>query len=146
LLTIGELAERSGVPHSALRFYERQGLISSQRTSGNQRRYHRATLRRIAFIRASQNTGIPLAVIGEVLALLPADAPPTREFWERASECWSKEINGRIARMERMRDRFTRCIGCGCLSLEECALVNPGDALAERCSIPRGRVDGRIAR
>jgi MerR family redox-sensitive transcriptional activator SoxR len=132
LLTIGELAERSGVPHSALRFYERQGLISSQRTGGNQRRYHRATLRRIAFIRASQNTGIPLAVIGDVLALLPADEPPTKEFWERASECWSKEINDRIARMERMRDRFTRCIGCGCLSFDECGLVNPGDTLAER--------------
>jgi MerR family transcriptional regulator, redox-sensitive transcriptional activator SoxR len=132
LLTIGELSDRSGVPHSALRFYERQGLIHSQRTTGNQRRYHRSTLRRIAFIRASQNTGIPLAVIGEVLALLPADVAPTREFWDRAGECWSKEINARIARLERMRDRFTRCIGCGCLSFEECALVNPDDRLAEQ--------------
>ncbi|MEU4677342.1 redox-sensitive transcriptional activator SoxR [Micromonospora sp. NPDC023737] len=132
LLTIGELSRRSGVPHTALRFYERQGLIHSRRTAGNQRRYHRATLRRIAFIRASQHTGVPLAVIGEVLALLPADAPPTKEFWERASECWSREINERIARLERMRDRFTRCIGCGCLSFDECALVNPGDALAGR--------------
>ncbi|MET7747239.1 redox-sensitive transcriptional activator SoxR [Micromonospora sp. NPDC005367] len=132
LLTIGELSRRSGVPHTALRFYERQGLIHSRRTAGNQRRYHRATLRRIAFIRASQHTGVPLAVIREVLALLPADAPPTKEFWERASECWSREINERIARLERMRDRFTRCIGCGCLSFDECALVNPGDALAER--------------
>jgi MerR family redox-sensitive transcriptional activator SoxR len=131
-LTIGELSERSGVPHSALRFYERQGLIHSQRTSGNQRRYHRSALRRVAFIRASQNTGIPLAVIGGVLALLPADGSPTKEFWERASECWGKEMNARIARMERMRDRFTECIGCGCLSFDECALVNPGDALAER--------------
>ncbi|MEV4809533.1 redox-sensitive transcriptional activator SoxR [Micromonospora avicenniae] len=132
LLTIGELSRRSGVPHTALRFYERQRLIHSRRTAGNQRRYHRSTLRRIAFIRASQHTGVPLAVIGEVLALLPADAPPTKEFWERASECWSREIDERIARLERMRDRFTRCIGCGCLSFDECALVNPGDALAER--------------
>ncbi|MGW0436543.1 redox-sensitive transcriptional activator SoxR [Micromonospora sp. NPDC003197] len=132
LLTIGELSDRSGVSHSALRFYERQGLIHSQRTTGNQRRYHRSTLRRIAFIRASQNTGIPLVVIGGVLALLPADMAPTREFWERAAECWSKEINARIARLEHMRDRFTRCIGCGCLSLEECALVNPDDRLAEQ--------------
>ncbi|MFD0783504.1 redox-sensitive transcriptional activator SoxR [Micromonospora azadirachtae] len=132
LLTIGELSGRSGVPHTALRFYERQGLIHSRRTAGNQRRYHRATLRRIAFIRASQHTGVPLAVIREVLALLPADAPPTKEFWERASECWSREINERIARLERVRDRFTRCIGCGCLSFDECALVNPGDVLAGR--------------
>ncbi|MEU5562975.1 redox-sensitive transcriptional activator SoxR [Micromonospora musae] len=131
LLTIGELSRRSGVPHTALRFYERQGLIHSRRTTGNQRRYDRGTLRRIAFIRASQHTGVPLAVIGEVLALLPAGASPTKEFWERASECWSKEINARIARLERMRDRFARCIGCGCLSFDECALVNPGDALAE---------------
>ncbi|MER5421712.1 redox-sensitive transcriptional activator SoxR [Streptosporangium roseum] len=129
-LTIGELSERSGVAASALRFYEREGLIHSRRTTGNQRRYHRATLRRVAFIRASQSVGMPLSVIGEVLALLPADAPPTREFWVRASECWSKEINARIEKMERMRDRFTECIGCGCLSFEQCALVNPGDELA----------------
>ncbi|MER5319442.1 redox-sensitive transcriptional activator SoxR [Streptosporangium roseum] len=129
-LTIGELSERSGVAASALRFYEREGLIHSRRTTGNQRRYHRATLRRVAFVRASQSVGMPLSVIGEVLALLPADAAPTREFWVRASECWSKEINARIEKMERMRDRFTDCIGCGCLSFEQCALVNPGDELA----------------
>jgi MerR family redox-sensitive transcriptional activator SoxR len=114
LMSIGELSE----------------LIQSQRTSGNQRRYHRNTLRRLAFIRASQHTGIPLAVIGGVLALLPTDASPTKEVWDRASQCWSKELNARIAAMERMRDRFTRCIGCGCLSFDECALVNPDDALA----------------
>jgi MerR family transcriptional regulator, redox-sensitive transcriptional activator SoxR len=131
-LTIGELAHRSGVPASALRFYERNGLISSRRTTGNQRRYHRTTLRRVAFIRASQRVGIPLALIGEVLAFLPKDAPPTREFWIRASECWSAALNERIAAMERMRDRFTECIGCGCLSFEVCGLVNPRDALAAR--------------
>ncbi|OUC92585.1 redox-sensitive transcriptional activator SoxR [Streptosporangium minutum] len=131
-LTIGELAERSGVAASALRFYEREGLIHSRRTTGNQRRYHRTTLRRVAFIRASQSVGMPLSVIGEVLGFLPADVPPSREFWVRASECWSKEINARIERMERMRDRFTECIGCGCLSFEQCALVNPGDELADQ--------------
>jgi MerR family redox-sensitive transcriptional activator SoxR len=131
-LTIGELSERSGVPASALRFYERQGLIHSRRTAGNQRRYHRTVLRRVAFIRASQAVGIPLALIGEVLSFLPTDAPPTEAFWARASQCWREALEERIARMERLRDRFIRCIGCGCLSFRECALVNPGDKLAER--------------
>ncbi|GAB3979575.1 redox-sensitive transcriptional activator SoxR [Plantactinospora veratri] len=136
-LTIGELAERSGVPASALRFYERQGLIGSRRTSGNQRRYHRSTLRKVAFIRASQSVGIPLSLIGEVLGFLPEDVAPTREFWLRASECWSAELNDRIARLERMRDLFTECVGCGCLSFEQCGLVNPRDVLGEQGSGPR---------
>jgi MerR family redox-sensitive transcriptional activator SoxR len=131
-LTIGELSERSGVPASALRFYERQGLIYSRRTAGNQRRYHRTTLRQVAFIRASQSVGIPLSLIGEVLGFLPAGTPPTREFWVRASQCWREALDDRIARMERLRDRFTWCIGCGCLSFQECALVNPDDRLAGR--------------
>lgn len=130
-LTIGELAARSGVATSALRFYERQGLIHSRRTTGNQRRYGRDMLRRVAFLRASQSVGMPLTVIGGVLGLLPDGVSPTREFWVKASECWSTEINSRIEIMERMRDRFTECIGCGCLSFEQCALVNPGDAMAE---------------
>ena len=136
-LTVGELAARSGVSTSALRFYERQGLLSSRRTTGNQRRFHRRALRRVAFIRASQTVGIPLSVIGEVLALLGPDAHITREVWVRASECWRREIDERIARMERMRDRFTECIGCGCLSFDLCALVNPGDVLAEQGPGPR---------
>lgn len=136
-LTVGELAERSGVPASALRFYEKQGLIRSRRTSGNQRRYGRDMLRRVAFIRASQTVGMPLSFIGEVLAFLPEGVAPTREFWARASECWSKEINARIEKMERMRDRFTECIGCGCLSFEQCALVNPDDKLAAQGPGPR---------
>lgn len=136
-LTIGELAERSGVPASALRFYERQGLIRSRRTPGNQRRYPRETLRHIAFIRASHHLGVPLAFIGEVLALLPDGVAPTHEFWVRASECWSAELNARIARLEQMRDRFTECIGCGCLSFEQCALVNPNDKLGQEGSGPR---------
>lgn len=136
-LTIGELSERSGVPASALRFYERQGLIASRRTTGNQRRYHRSTLRRLAFIRASQSVGMPLSVIGRVLSFLPEGVPPTREFWFKASACWSEEINARIEKMERMRDRFTECIGCGCLSFEQCALVNFGDTLAGHGPGPR---------
>ncbi|HET6634286.1 MAG TPA: redox-sensitive transcriptional activator SoxR [Streptomyces sp.] len=136
-LTVGELAARSGVSTSALRFYERQGLISSRRTSGNQRRFHRRALRRVAFIRASQTVGIPLSVIGEVLAMLPPDALITREVWVRASECWRRELNERIAHMERMRDRFTECIGCGCLSFDRCTLVNPNDVLAEQGPGPR---------
>jgi MerR family redox-sensitive transcriptional activator SoxR len=131
-LTVGELAARSGVSTSALRFYERRGLISSRRTSGNQRRFHRRALRRVAFIRASQTVGIPLTFIKGVLDVLPPDAAVTREVWVRASECWSREIDERIARLERMRDRFTECIGCGCLSFDTCALVNPNDVLAER--------------
>jgi MerR family redox-sensitive transcriptional activator SoxR len=129
-LTIGELAERSGVATSALRFYEREGLIHSRRTAGNQRRYHRTTLRRIAFIRASQTVGIPLSLIGEVLGFLPEDAPPTMAFWQRASHCWQEALNERIRKMEQLRDRFTRCIGCGCLSFAECALVNQDDKLS----------------
>ncbi|MGW0802551.1 redox-sensitive transcriptional activator SoxR [Nonomuraea sp. NPDC002799] len=144
-LTIGELVERSGVPASALRFYERQGLIRSRRTSGNQRRYHRTTLRVVAFIRASQNVGIPLAVIGEVLGFLPEGAAPTPEFWIRASDCWRVELNDRIERLERMRDLFTECIGCGCLSFEQCALVNPRDQLSEKGSGPHRLSSGASA-
>jgi MerR family redox-sensitive transcriptional activator SoxR len=136
-LTIGELAARSGVPASALRFYERQGLIHSRRTAGNQRRYRRETLRQLAFIRASHTLGIPLAAIGDVLALLPEGTAPTKEFWVRASACWSAELNTRIERLERMRDRFTECIGCGCLSFAECALVNPKDTLGTEGAGPR---------
>ncbi|WP_020519285.1 redox-sensitive transcriptional activator SoxR [Catelliglobosispora koreensis] len=131
-LTIGEVSHRSGVPVSALRFYERRRLIGARRTSGNQRRYHRSVLRRVAFIRASQSVGIPLAKIAEVLTFLPPDAPPTREFWVRASQCWSETLNERIAIMERLRDRFTECIGCGCLSFQQCGLVNPRDVLGDQ--------------
>ncbi|WP_129667657.1 redox-sensitive transcriptional activator SoxR [Phytoactinopolyspora endophytica] len=141
-LTIGELADRSGVPASALRFYERQGLIRSRRTSGNQRRYSRATLRQVAFIRASQNVGIPLSDIGGVLEFLPADTAPTQEFWERASACWKDMLNARIKQMERMRDLFTECIGCGCLSFDQCALINPGDKLGKQGPGPRRLIPG----
>ncbi|NED97755.1 redox-sensitive transcriptional activator SoxR [Phytoactinopolyspora alkaliphila] len=136
-LTIGELAERSGIPASALRFYERQGLIRSRRTTGNQRRYHRSILRQVAFIRASQTVGIPLSDIGDVLALLPEGTVPTHEFWVRASQCWQDMLNARIKKLQRMRDLFTECIGCGCLSLEQCHLINAGDKLGKLGSGPR---------
>ncbi|MBB1254616.1 redox-sensitive transcriptional activator SoxR [Streptomyces alkaliterrae] len=126
-LTVGELAERSGVTTSALRFYEEQQLISSRRTSGNQRRYSRDMLRRVAFVRASQRVGIALEDIRAALKLLPDERTPTPEDWARVSELWRQDLNTRIKQMEELRDDLTSCIGCGCLSLGRCALVNPGD-------------------
>jgi MerR family redox-sensitive transcriptional activator SoxR len=123
MLTTGEFSRRSGVAASTLRFYERQGLISSHRTAGNQRRYDDNAVRRVAFIRASQRVGIALAQIGEVLAFLPEGMPPTRAFWQRASKCWGEAVDDRIARLERDREQFTACAGCGCLSFDTCSLV-----------------------
>lgn len=136
-LTIGELAERGGVQTSALRFYERQGLIHSRRTTGNQRRYHRATLRRLAFIRASQAAGIGLEEIGWVLSQLGDDEAPGEEMWERAARCWDAQLTQRIATLQRMQDRLTKCVGCGCLSLKECHLINPEDKYAAEGPGPR---------
>jgi MerR family transcriptional regulator, redox-sensitive transcriptional activator SoxR len=130
-LTVGELATRSGVTTSALRFYERNGLIHSRRTSGNQRRYSRDTLRRVAFIRASQRVGISLDTIRAVMALLPDNRTPTHEDWQRVTECWFDDLSIKIAHLQALRDDLTGCIGCGCLSLESCALVNPRDAAGE---------------
>jgi MerR family redox-sensitive transcriptional activator SoxR len=131
-LTPGEMSERSGVAISALHFYEREGLISSRRTSGNQRRYPRETLRRIAFIRMSQRLGIPLAKIRAALAMLPSDRVPTSTDWARLSAGWRQDLDDRILHLQRLRDNLTGCIGCGCLSLKTCALSNPGDILAEQ--------------
>jgi MerR family transcriptional regulator, redox-sensitive transcriptional activator SoxR len=128
-LTVGQLAARSGVAVSALHFYEDQGLISARRTAGNQRRYPRATLRRVAFIRASQRVGIPLSRIADALAGLPANRTPTTDDWARLSAQWRADLDERISRLQRLRDRLTGCIGCGCLSLGICRLVNPDDAL-----------------
>ncbi|MFD7284359.1 redox-sensitive transcriptional activator SoxR [Streptomyces sp. NPDC059863] len=139
--TVGELAERSGVAPSALRFYEREGLISSRRTTGNQRRYSRDTLRRVAFIRTSQRLGIPLATIRDVLALLPEDRTPTKEDWARISECWRDDLDRRIRTLGRLRDNLTDCIGCGCLSLDRCVLSNPGDELASHGPGPRRLIE-----
>jgi MerR family redox-sensitive transcriptional activator SoxR len=130
-LTPSEMAVRSGVAVSALHFYEREGLISSRRTSGNQRRYARDTLRRVAFIRMSQRLGIPLARIREALATLPTDRVPTSKDWARLSAGWREDLDQRIVHLQRLRDNLAGCIGCGCLSLKVCALANPGDVLSE---------------
>jgi MerR family redox-sensitive transcriptional activator SoxR len=131
-LSPGELAERAGVAVSALHFYERQGLITSRRTSGNQRRYARDTLRRVAFIRMSQRLGIPLARVREALATLPTDRVPTSKDWARLSAGWRADLDDRIVHLQRLRDNLADCIGCGCLSLRSCQLANPGDMLAEQ--------------
>jgi MerR family redox-sensitive transcriptional activator SoxR len=129
-LTVGELAARSGVAPSALRFYEAEGLIRARRTSGNQRRYERAMLRRIAFIQAGRAAGIPLKRIGEALERLPSDRTPTRRDWERLSRAWRDDLDRRIATLEALRERLTTCIGCGCLSIDACDLLNPDDEAA----------------
>jgi MerR family redox-sensitive transcriptional activator SoxR len=129
-LTPGELSHRSGVAVSALHFYEREGLIVSRRTSGNQRRYAREPLRRVAFIRMSQRLGIPLARIREALATLPTDRVPTSKDWGRLSAGWRADLDERILHLQRLRDNLTGCIGCGCMSLKTCLLSNPGDVLA----------------
>ena len=129
-LTIGELAARSGVPSSALRFYESAGLIASRRTSGNQRRYERAVLRRVAVIQAGKAAGISLERIRIALATLPDERTPTRRDWERLSRGWRDELDRRIATLAALRERLTGCIGCGCLSLQRCALFNPADEAA----------------
>jgi MerR family redox-sensitive transcriptional activator SoxR len=126
-LTIGELSARSGVSQSALRFYEREGLISAWRTDGNQRRYAPVTLRRVALVQAGKAAGIPLERIRAALAKLPVGKTPTKRDWERLSRSWARELDERIATLEAIRGRLTTCIGCGCLSLRTCALLNPQD-------------------
>jgi MerR family redox-sensitive transcriptional activator SoxR len=126
-LTIGELAVRSGVAPSALRFYEAQKLIAARRTRGNQRRYERATLRRIALIQAGRTAGIPLERIRAALETLPAHRTPTRRDWERLSRGWRDDLDRRIATLQALRNRLTTCIGCGCLSIDRCTLLNPDD-------------------
>ena len=136
-LTIGDLAARSGVRTSALRFYESRGLIVSQRTGGNQRRYARETLRRVAVIRAAQVLGLTLEEIERALDQLPDARTPNRGDWERLSETWHGLLDGRIAELEALRDRLSGCIGCGCLSLENCSLFNPDDRAANNGPGPR---------
>ncbi|MEW2503146.1 redox-sensitive transcriptional activator SoxR [Amycolatopsis sp. CA-161197] len=142
-LTVGELAHRTGVPASALRFYEDEKLIRSRRTAGNQRRYRRDTLRRVTFIRMSQRVGMPLSQIREVLALLPDDRTPTRTDWARISHCWREDLDERIRQLEQLRDQLTDCIGCGCMSLTKCRLANPGDRLGREGPGPRRLPDHR---
>jgi MerR family transcriptional regulator, redox-sensitive transcriptional activator SoxR len=135
-LTIGEMSARSGVPASALRYYETMGLIRSRRTSGNQRRYERAELRRVAFIRIAQRVGVTLDEIAEALAGLPDSRTPTKADWAHFSAAWRTRLNERIALLERLRDRLSSCIGCGCLSMRLCQISNPGDELADEGAGP----------
>jgi MerR family redox-sensitive transcriptional activator SoxR len=137
LITVGELAARSGVAVSALRFYESRGLLNAQRSAGNQRRYPRAALRRVAFIRAAQQVGIGLADIADALRQLPDQRTPNRADWARLSRSWRARLDARIASLQALRDRLDGCIGCGCLSLRSCALYNPADQCAASGSGPR---------
>jgi MerR family redox-sensitive transcriptional activator SoxR len=130
-LTIGELSARSGVAASALRFYEREGLIEARRTDGNQRRYPAVTLRRVALVQAGKTAGIPLERIRAALDTLPEGRQPTKRDWERLSRSWAAELDRRIETLMAIRGRLTTCIGCGCLSLKTCALLNPDDRAAE---------------
>ena len=137
LLPIGEVAERSGVSVPTVRFYEERGLIRSVRTSGNQRRFERHALRRIAVVRAGQRFGLSLAEIGEALATLPDDRPPTKRDWTRLSTRWHALLSERIAAMTAVRDGLASCIGCGCLSLRSCPVYNHADELAAEGPGPR---------
>ena len=124
-MTIGRLAERSGVAASAIRYYEERGLVRSTRTTGNQRRYEQANLRRLGFIRAAQRVGLSLEEVATALATLPEGRTPTKRDWQRLSRSWRPRLDEQIERLERLRDRLDGCIGCGCLSLRACALNNP---------------------
>ncbi len=150
-LSVGEVAQRSGVAVSTLHFYETKGLIRSARSAGNQRRYERHVLRRVAVIRTAQRVGIALEQIGAALDTLPQGHAPTRADWSRLSRRWREELDLRIAQMEKLRDTLDGCIGCGCLSLKRCALRNPDDVLgasgagAHHLQVVRKRVSSRSA-
>ena len=131
-LTVGQVAARSGVAVTALHFYESKGLIKSNRNQGNQRRYPREVLRRVALIKVAQRLGIPLAEIGEALKTLPDNRAPTAADWKFLSEQWRRELDERINQLTLLRDRLNGCIGCGCLSMEACPLRNQGDVLGEQ--------------
>ena len=136
-LSVGEVARRSGVAVSALHFYERKGLIHSQRTAGNQRRFQSDVLRRLALIQAAQRVGMPLQAVAERLAELPEGRAPTKADWAKVSARWRKELDERIATLQFMRDQLSDCIGCGCLSLKRCGLLNPQDVLGQRGEGPQ---------
>ena len=136
-LSVGQVAERSGVAISALHFYESKGLIKSHRTSGNQRRYPRDVLRRVAVIKVAQRTGVPLATIRDAMRALPRDRPPTAADWNKLSARWREDLDRRINRLTELRDQLGGCIGCGCMSLKVCPLRNPMDTLGKQGSGPR---------
>ena len=131
-LTVGEVADRSGVAVSALHFYETKGLIQSWRSSGNQRRYHRDVLRRVAVIKVAQRIGIPLAEIADAMTSLPDGRTPTARDWKRLSARWQEQLDARIHALTQLRDQLSDCIGCGCLSIKACRLRNPYDSLSEQ--------------
>jgi MerR family redox-sensitive transcriptional activator SoxR len=126
-LTIGEIARRSGFAGSAIRYYEKLGLLTATRTAGDQRRFERSTLRRLAFIRAATNVGLSLDEVATALASLPAGRTPTRADWSKLSHGWRRRLDDQIAALAALRDGLDSCIGCGCLSLQRCAISNPGD-------------------
>lgn len=136
-LTIGEISERSGLAASAIRFYERRGLLAAERTAGNQRRYRRDVLRRIAFVRIAQRVGLSLEEITEALAGLPAEKAPSAQEWQRLTRGWRARLDERIVMLEALRGGLTSCIGCGCLSLRTCALANPHDVVGHEGPGPR---------
>jgi MerR family redox-sensitive transcriptional activator SoxR len=147
MLTIGQLAERAGLATSAIRFYESRGLLHSTRTTGNQRRYDQAVLRRLAFIKTAQRVGLSLEEVSDALALLPDARTPTKADWTRLSRAWRIRLNEQIERIERLRDKLDGCVGCGCLSLRSCALNNPDDLVSDRGPgavflQPTGRLSG----
>jgi MerR family transcriptional regulator, redox-sensitive transcriptional activator SoxR len=131
-LTIGEIADRSGYTTSALRFYEREGLIAAQRNAGNQRRFEPGVLRRLAFIRAARHVGLTLDEIREALQRLPEERTPTKADWTRISRSWRTRLDAEIEALMALRDGLDQCIGCGCLSLKACRLSNPNDIVADR--------------
>lgn len=141
-LTIGTLSERSGVAASALRFYEAEGLIHATRSAGGQRRYARDALRRVSFIRVAQQVGLRLDEIRVALESLPEHRTPTAKDWERLSTSWRPRLDAQIALLERLRDRLGGCIGCGCLSLRFCKLLNPDDRAGQRGPGPRHILEG----
>ena len=136
-LTIGEVSARTGAATSALRFYEDQGLIRSERTAGGQRRFHREVIRRVSFIRAAQQVGLSLSEINGFMSTLPDERTPTRDDWSRVAASWGPRIDEQIHLLERLKDRVTGCIGCGCLSLAVCPMFNPDDELADEGPGPR---------
>ncbi|MDX6556470.1 MAG: MerR family transcriptional regulator, redox-sensitive transcriptional activator SoxR [Miltoncostaeaceae bacterium] len=143
LMPISEVARRSGVAASALRYYEERGLITSERAGSGHRRFQRSVLRRVAFVVFAQRVGLSLEEIAEQLAGLPTDRAPSRRDWSRLSAGWTARIDARIAELERLRDGLTECIGCGCLSLDRCRFANPGDRAARLGAGPRYWVGDR---
>lgn len=142
-LTIGAMSERTGVAASALRYYEAEGLIHATRSSGGQRRYARSTVRRVSFIRVAQQVGLSLEEIRAALTSLPGNRTPNEQDWARLSASWAPRLDAQIAMLERLRDRLHGCIGCGCLSLRACRMLNPGDTVAARGPGPRFVLEGK---